>query len=92
MRRVIFERPMPKSLGGRYRIYGLIAEGGMGVVYRGYDPELQRPVAIKVPRPTEGTSEAFITEARRRRSCGTLASSACMTWVVTATNASSWLI
>jgi eukaryotic-like serine/threonine-protein kinase len=60
-----FERPMPKTLGGRYRIDGLIAEGGMGVVYRGYDPELERPVAIKVPLPAEGTSEAFITEARR---------------------------
>jgi hypothetical protein len=33
---------------GRYRIEGKIAEGGMGVVLRAHDPELNRPLAIKV--------------------------------------------
>lgn len=40
----------PENLGriGRYEIEQVIGRGGMGVVYRGYDSELNRPVAIKV--------------------------------------------
>ncbi len=37
---------LPSSLG-KYRIQGLLGEGAMGVVYRGYDPELDRQVAVK---------------------------------------------
>jgi serine/threonine protein kinase len=33
---------------GKYRIISQIGEGAMGVVYRGIDPVLNRPVAIKV--------------------------------------------
>jgi serine/threonine-protein kinase len=33
---------------GKYRIVGQIGEGAMGIVYRGVDPVLNRPVAIKV--------------------------------------------
>ncbi|MBK9446036.1 MAG: serine/threonine protein kinase [Betaproteobacteria bacterium] len=32
---------------GKYRIDGILGEGSMGVVYRGFDPELDRRVAIK---------------------------------------------
>ena len=32
---------------GKYPITGVLGEGAMGVVYRGFDPIIQRPVAIK---------------------------------------------
>ncbi|HEY8586349.1 MAG TPA: protein kinase [Rhodanobacter sp.] len=32
---------------GRYRIEGVLGEGAMAVVYAGFDPEIQRKVAIK---------------------------------------------
>jgi hypothetical protein len=35
---------------GRYTVSGVLGEGGYGVVYRGYDGQLRRDVAIKVPR------------------------------------------
>jgi tetratricopeptide (TPR) repeat protein len=35
---------------GRYRIEGLLAGGGMGLVYRAHDPDFGRPLAVKVLR------------------------------------------
>lgn len=32
---------------GRYRIEGILGEGAMSVVYAGFDPEIQRQVAVK---------------------------------------------
>lgn len=61
--------PSPTLLGNRYRIDGLIAEGGHGRVYRGFDTELQRPVAIKVARTARPggspSSDTLRDEARR---------------------------
>lgn len=54
----------PELLGrlGRYDIEQVIGSGGMGVVLKGFDAELNRPVAIKVLAPHLAHSGA----ARRR--------------------------
>ncbi|HVK15276.1 MAG TPA: serine/threonine-protein kinase, partial [Gemmataceae bacterium] len=40
---------LPARLG-RYEIVARIGAGGMGTVYRGYDPTLKRDVAVKLPQ------------------------------------------
>jgi len=60
----------PELLGriGKYDIEEVIGRGGMGVVYRGYDSELRRAVAIKVLSPhlaSNGTArKRFAREAQ----------------------------
>jgi eukaryotic-like serine/threonine-protein kinase len=50
---------------GTFRIDAVIGRGGMGVVYRGFDEALQRPVAIKTMRFDDATARArFLYEAR----------------------------
>ncbi|WP_197740760.1 serine/threonine-protein kinase [Tuwongella immobilis] len=59
--------PLPKQIG-QFPILGLLGEGGMGRIYAGIDPNLNRQVAIKVMRPeTASKPEArqrFLREAR----------------------------
>ncbi len=56
---------LPKILADRYRIEGLIAEGGHGQVYRAFDQELQRLVAIKIARRRNVPNDDLLEEARR---------------------------
>jgi len=58
---------IPSNIGV-YRIDERIAEGGFGVVYRGFDPRLKREVAIKVLHPQHssepGRVARFLREAQ----------------------------
>ncbi|MBV8595690.1 MAG: Stk1 family PASTA domain-containing Ser/Thr kinase [Candidatus Eremiobacteraeota bacterium] len=47
-------------LNSRYRLDAAIGEGGMAVVYRGYDLLLRRQVAIKVLRPQHAADQSFV--------------------------------
>jgi len=53
---------------GRYAILRRLGKGGFGEVFLAFDEELDRPVAIKVPRPERVSCrediEAYLTEAR----------------------------
>jgi len=58
---------MPQSLG-KYRIAGVLGEGAMGVVYKGFDPGIQRAVALKtVRRQLLENAEVGVSMAARFR-------------------------
>ncbi|TAL86185.1 MAG: serine/threonine protein kinase [Rhodanobacter sp.] len=58
---------IPRRLG-RYRVDGVLGEGSMAVVYAGFDPDIQRQVAIKCLHRDAAADPAyrrrFVVEAR----------------------------
>ena len=56
------------SIFGKYQILNEIARGGMGIVYKIYDPNLKRELALKLMIQGEGATEMaikrFLLEAR----------------------------
>jgi serine/threonine protein kinase len=72
-RTLILEQPCPWLVGqperlGRYRITAQLGIGAFGIVYRGYDDELRREVAVKVPHrhrlASPEVAAAYLAEAR----------------------------
>jgi tetratricopeptide (TPR) repeat protein len=62
------ECPTESIRGDRLRLLEVIARGGMGVIHRGRDPDLNRDVAVKVLREQHGDHaelvRRFIAEAQ----------------------------
>ncbi len=52
---------------GRFRVEGVLGQGGMGIVLRAFDPHLQRPVAIKVLTERNATTKEGTTVNLRER-------------------------
>lgn len=61
-------REPPPARMGRYRILVRLGSGSFGTVYKGYDEELSREVAIKVPHrqlvACAAAAEAYLAEGR----------------------------
>ena len=56
----------PRTLAGRYRLDRRVAVGGFSEVWRAFDEELERVVAVKIPKSSRiAMSAAFLAEARR---------------------------
>jgi serine/threonine protein kinase len=58
--------PGGRLLAGRYRLDERIALGGFAEVWRAFDTELHRTVAVKIPKASRiAMNDAFMAEARR---------------------------
>jgi tetratricopeptide (TPR) repeat protein len=64
----------PGTLLGRYLIVSVLGRGGMGVVYKAYDSQLDRPIAIKILRPElAGAEDTDDMESRMLREAQAMA-------------------
>lgn len=66
------EPPQPHA-AGRFVLHDEIARGGMGIIYRATDPDIRRPLAVKVLAPAlRDDPEAVARFAREARITGRL--------------------
>ena len=61
-------------IAGRYTLRSLIGQGGMAAIYRGWDSQLEREVAVKVLHQQYGSDPEFVARFRQEaRNAGSLA-------------------
>lgn len=49
------------TIGGRYQVEALLGQGGMSAVFRAQDPNLRRPVAVKLIHPHLSVDPNFVS-------------------------------
>jgi len=63
--------PLPEHIG-RFKVEALLGRGGMGEVYKAFDPTLQRTVAVKTVRPDIDRPEYLARLMREAQACARL--------------------
>ena len=63
--------PLPETIG-RFQIQAVLGRGGMGEVYKAFDPTLQRIVAVKTIRPDIDRPEYLERMMREAQACARL--------------------
>ena len=63
--------PLPESIG-RFRIQAVLGRGGMGEVYKAFDPTLRRTLAVKTIRPDIDRPEYLERMMREAQACARL--------------------
>jgi serine/threonine-protein kinase len=64
-RRLQEKQELDRVFLGRYQVLEIAGEGAMGTVFRGWDPALQRPVALKTVRFDVAAGEQRNEQAKR---------------------------